>query len=138
MILTPLFSQLNPRVVSPSATRSCNNDTQNVPPSVLQLRYFANGEYCLVTDTKFQLGTAADILSMHILRKGSSLSSDMEGLNQSTSTILMSWMFSRNLLFTALYRANTDRRQKAVNDKLWEFVILLWRQEEYWRAYSAA
>jgi hypothetical protein len=51
---------------------------------------------------------------------------------------LMSWMFSRNLLCTALFRANTDRRQKAVNDKLWEFVILLWRQEEYYnRAYSA-
>jgi hypothetical protein len=27
---------------------------------------------------------------------------------------------------TALFCANTDRRQKAVNDKLWEFVILLW------------
>jgi hypothetical protein len=26
---------------------------------------------------------------------------------------------------TALFRANTDRRRKAVNDKLWEFVILL-------------
>jgi hypothetical protein len=38
---------------------------------------------------------------------------------------------------TALFRANTDRRQKAVNDKLWEFVILLWTQEEYCPAYSA-
>jgi hypothetical protein len=38
---------------------------------------------------------------------------------------------------TALFRANTDRRQKAVNDKLWEFVILLWTQEEYYWAYSA-
>lgn len=26
---------------------------------------------------------------------------------------------------TALFRTNTDRRQKAINDKLWEFVILL-------------
>jgi hypothetical protein len=32
---------------------------------------------------------------------------------------------------TALFRANTDRGRKAVNDKLWEFVILLWTQEEY-------
>jgi hypothetical protein len=32
----------------------------------------------------------------------------------------------------ALFRANTDRRQKAVNDKLWEFVILLWTQEEHY------
>jgi hypothetical protein len=38
---------------------------------------------------------------------------------------------------TALFRANTDRRQKAVNDKLWQFVILLWTREEYCRAYSA-
>jgi hypothetical protein len=38
---------------------------------------------------------------------------------------------------TALFRANTDRRQKAVNDKLWELVILLWTQEEYYWAYSA-
>jgi hypothetical protein len=26
---------------------------------------------------------------------------------------------------TALFRANTDRKQKAVNDRLWEFVISL-------------
>jgi hypothetical protein len=38
---------------------------------------------------------------------------------------------------TALFRANTDRRQKPVNDKLWEFVISLWTQEEYYWAYSA-
>jgi hypothetical protein len=38
---------------------------------------------------------------------------------------------------TALFRANTDRRQKAVIDKLWEFVILLWTQVEYYLAYSA-
>jgi hypothetical protein len=38
---------------------------------------------------------------------------------------------------TALFRVNTDRRRKAVNDKLWEFVILLWTQGEYYRAYSA-
>jgi hypothetical protein len=48
---------------------------------------------------------------------------------------LMNWMFSRNLL--RLSRANTDRRQKAVIDKLWEFVILLWTQVEYYLAYSA-
>jgi hypothetical protein len=38
---------------------------------------------------------------------------------------------------TALFRAKTDRRQKAVNNKLWEFVIMLWTQEEYYQAYSA-
>jgi hypothetical protein len=39
---------------------------------------------------------------------------------------------------TALFRANTDRRQKAVSDKLWQFVTLLWIQEEYYCASPAA
>jgi hypothetical protein len=38
---------------------------------------------------------------------------------------------------TVLFRANADRRQKAVTNKLWEFVILLWTQVEYYLAYSA-
>jgi hypothetical protein len=49
---------------------------------------------------------------------------------------LMSWMFSRNLLRLSSVQTRT-RRQKAVIDKLWEFVILLWTQVEYYLAYSA-
>jgi hypothetical protein len=31
-----------------------------------------------------------------------------------------------------LFRTNSDRRQKSINDKLWEFIRLLWIQREYY------
>ncbi|PKX99513.1 uncharacterized protein P174DRAFT_427691 [Aspergillus novofumigatus IBT 16806] len=65
---------------SPSATQSQypESPSQAFPNSII-----VNGAYCLVTGIKAQLGTAADILFMHVLGKGSLLSSNMEGLNRS-------------------------------------------------------
>lgn len=96
----------------PIATQSCSDDTQCLPPMRSPTPLFVNGAYCLVTGIKIQPGTAADILFMHLLRKGSLLSSDREELNQSASTILMSWMFSRNLLRLSSVQTRTGGRKR--------------------------
>jgi hypothetical protein len=70
-----------------------------------------NGAYYLVTYMKIHLEKAADILFMHVLRKGSILLSDMEGLNQSTLIILMSWMFLRNLSRLSSAQGQTGGRK---------------------------
>jgi hypothetical protein len=71
---------------------------QRIPlPGDPGLRYSVNRAYYSVTGMKIHLEKAADTLFMHVPRKGSLLSSNIEGSNQSALMILISWMFLRNL-----------------------------------------
>jgi hypothetical protein len=76
-ILTPL---LKCRVVLLAPLSLATTIPRVSLPCVPQLRYLVDGACCLVTSVKIQLGTAADILFMHLLRKERLLLSDMEGL----------------------------------------------------------
>lgn len=73
-------------------------------PSVPQPRCYGNGAYCLVTGIK-NVKRHGRIEPVRI--------DDFDELDVFEEFV------------TALFRTNTDRRQKAINDKLWEFVILL-------------
>jgi hypothetical protein len=121
---------------SPSATQSCNNDTQNLPRKRSPTPIFCergvlfgywyqdpagNGGrhpvYACPKEREFTVKRHGRIEPVRI--------DDFDELHVFEEFV------------TALFRANTDRSQKAVNDKLWELVILLWTQEEYYWAYSA-
>ncbi|KAL4931860.1 uncharacterized protein BDV17DRAFT_288442 [Aspergillus undulatus] len=122
---------------SRSVTQSCNNDTQTLPPKRFPTPLFCeqgvlfgywyqdpggNGSrypvYACPQEREFTVKRHGRIEPVRI--------DDFDELDVFEDFV------------TALFRAKTDRRQKAVNSKLWEFVILLWAQEEYWRACSAA
>jgi hypothetical protein len=121
---------------SPSANQSCDNDTQDIPPKRFPTPLFCERGVLFGYWYQNPGGNGSRYPVYACPKKGSLLSSGMEGLNQSASTTFDELDVFEEFV-TALFRANTDRRQKAVNDKLWEFVILLWTQEEYYCAYSA-
>jgi hypothetical protein len=109
---------------SPSATHSCNNDTQNLPPKLLPTPIFCergvlfgywyqdpagnvsrHPVYACPKEREFTVKRRGRIEPVRI--------DDFDELD----------VFEESV--TALFRADTDRRQKAVNYKLWRFVILL-------------
>jgi hypothetical protein len=81
---------------SPSATQSCSNDTQSLPPMYSPTLLFC--EQGVLFGYWYQdpagNGSRHPVYTSPKKREFS----NREGLNQSTSTILMSWMFLRNLL----------------------------------------
>jgi hypothetical protein len=95
----------------PSATQSCNNDTQNLLPKRSLTPLFFEQDILFSYWYQDPAGTSADSLLMHVLSRGSLLSSDMEGLSQSALTILMSWMFLRNLLRLSSVQTQTGGRK---------------------------
>jgi hypothetical protein len=110
-ILTSLFSQLNCRVILLEPVSLATTIPRISLPSVSQLRYFVNGAYCLGYWYQDPGGNGSRYPVYACPKKGSLPSSDMEGMNQFASTILMSWMFSTNLLRFSSVQTRTGGRK---------------------------
>jgi hypothetical protein len=119
---------------SPSASHSCNNDTQNLPPKRSPTPIFCERGVLFGYWYQDPAGNVSRDPVYVCPKKGSLLL--WYGRIEPVRIDDIDELDVFEEFVTALFRANKDRREKAVNDKLWEF-ILLWTQEEYYWAYSA-
>jgi hypothetical protein len=121
---------------SPSANQSCDNDTQDIPPKRFPTPLFCE-RGVLFGYWYHNPGGNGSRYPVYACPKKREFTVKRYGRIEPVRIDDFDELDVFEEFVTALFRANTERRRKAVNNKLWEFVILLWTQEEYCRAYSA-
>jgi hypothetical protein len=116
---------------SSSATQPCNNDTENLPPRQSRTPLFC-GQGVLVGYWHKDPAGKGSRYPVYACPKEREFTIERHGRIEPVRIDDFDELDVFEDFVKTLFHTNSDRRQRTIKGKLWEFVRLLWIQQEYY------
>ncbi|KAF7594894.1 hypothetical protein BBP40_007928 [Aspergillus hancockii] len=121
---------IEPSSGSPSATEFYKNDTENLPPKRSQTSLFCKRGVLFGYWHEDPAGNDSRH-PVYACPKKREFTIERDGRIEPVRIDDFDELDVFEEFVEALFLTNSDRRQKTIKNKLWEFIILLWIQQEY-------
>jgi hypothetical protein len=116
---------------SPSVTQPCNNDTENLPARRCRTPLFCE-RGVLVGYWHENLAGKGSRYPVYACPEEREFTIERHGMIEPVRIDDFDELDDFEDFVETLFRRNSDRRQRTIKGKLWEFIWLLWIQQEYY------